>query len=156
MNKTVTKAYEQAVNDDNGILVADFHAQFGNGSISNINITINTVEAYQINKDKVVTAFDDFLVAIQKDNLPVVSLDNVESTADSETASAEVLSSESESVVTSESESESESESQSDSGSALDSQSDVSQSESDSQSESESETNSTSDSTSDSTSALSQ
>lgn len=149
MNKTVTKAYEQAVNDDNGILVADFHAQFGNGSISNIDITINTVEAYQANKDKVATAFDDFLVAIQKDNLPVVSLDNVESTADSETASAEVLSSESESVVTSESESDSES----DSGSALESQS---ESDSSSQPESESETNSTSDSTSDSTSALSQ
>lgn len=152
MNKTVTKAYEQAVNDDNGILVADFHAQFGNGSISNINITINTVEAYQTNKDKVVTAFDDFLVAIQKDNVPVVSLDNVEDTADSETASAEVLSSESESVVTSESESES----QLESGSTLESQSDVSRSESDSQSESESEIDSTSDSTYDSTSALSQ
>lgn len=153
MNKTVTKAYEQAVNDDNGILVADFHAQYGNGSISNIDITINTVEAYQTNKDKVVTALDDFLIAIQKDNLPVVSLDNVESTADSETASAEVLSSESESEVTSESESESQSESRSDSGSALESQS---ESDSNSQPESESETNSTSDSTSDSTSALSQ
>lgn len=115
MNKTVTKAYEQAVNDDNGILVADFHAQFGNGSISNINITINTVETYQANKDKVVTAFDDFLVAIQKDNVPVVSLDNVESTADSETASAEVLSSESES----QSETNSISDSTSDSTSAL-------------------------------------
>ncbi|MCX7578219.1 hypothetical protein D0502_02240 [Leuconostoc falkenbergense] len=152
MNKTVTKAYEQVVNDDNGILVADFHAQFGNGSISNLSIAINTVEAYQANKDKVATAFDDFLVAIQKDNLPVVSLDNVESTADSETASAEVLSSESESVVTGESESES----QSESASTLESQSNVSQSDSDSQSESESETDITSDSTSDSTSALSQ
>ncbi|OIK78401.1 hypothetical protein ATX69_09585 [Oenococcus oeni] len=80
--------YENVVNDDNGILVAEFHAQYVNSSISNINITINTVEAYQANKNKAVTAFDDFLVAIQKDNLPVVSLDNVESTADSETASA--------------------------------------------------------------------
>lgn len=129
MNETVTKTYEQAVNDDTGILIADFTAQTSNGNVSDIKVWVNTITIYQTNKDKVVSAFDDFLIAIQKENAPVVSLDNVESTADSETASAEVLSSESESE---------------------------SQSESDSQSESESETDITSDSTSDSTSALSQ
>mgnify|MGYP004712499635 FL=1 len=143
MNETVTKTYEQAVNDDTGILIADFTAQTSNNNVSDIKVWVNTIPNYQANKDKVVSAFDDFLIAIQKDNLPVVSLDNVESTADSETASAEVLSSESESEVASESGSESDSTPES-------------QSESDSQSESESETDSTSGSTFNSTSALSQ
>ncbi|WP_273753454.1 hypothetical protein [Leuconostoc mesenteroides] len=152
MNKNVTTAYEQPVNDDGNVLVADFTAQKTNDVVQNITVSINTIVGYQTNKDKVITAFDEFLKVIQSDNLPVVSLDNGEDTSDSETASAEVLSSESESEVTSESESES----QSESGSTLESQSDVSQSESGSQSESESDANITSDSTSDSTSALSQ
>ena len=143
MNETVTKTYEQAVNDDTGILIADFTAQTSNSNVSDIKVWVNTIPNYQANKDKVVSAFDDFLIAIQKDNAPVISLDNVESTADSETASAEVLSSESESEVASESGSESDSTPES-------------QSESDSQSESESETDSTSGSTFNSTSALSQ
>ena len=117
MNETVTKTYEQAVNDDTGILIADFTAQTSNSNVSDIKVWVNTIVIYQANKDRVVSAFDDFLIAIQKDNAPVISLDNVESTADCETASAEVLSSESESEVASESGSESESES--DSTSAL-------------------------------------
>ncbi|MCT4418794.1 hypothetical protein EFT49_00880 [Leuconostoc falkenbergense] len=128
MKKTTTETFTQTVTDSGNILIANFSGQKTNGSVNNVSIGINTVELYQSNKDKVVTAFDDFLVAIQKDNLPVVSLDNVKSTA----------------------------ESQSESGSTLESQSDVSKSESGSQSESESETDSTSDSTSDSKSALSQ
>lgn len=127
MNETVTKTYEQAVNDDTGILIADFTAQTSNSNVSDIKVWVNTITNYQANKDKVVSAFDDFLLAIQKDNAPVVSLDNVESTADSETASAKVLSSESESKVASESESESESESSSTSSSTSDSTSALSQ-----------------------------
>ncbi len=144
MNQNKIIYYEQPVNDDGNVLVADFTAQKTNDVVQNITVSINTIVGYQTNKDKVITAFDDFLIAIQKENAPVVSLDNVKSTADSETASAEVLSS------------ESESENQSESGSTLESQSDVSQSESGSQSESESDANITSGSTSDSTSALSQ
>lgn len=129
MDKKITKTYEQVINDNNGIMVANLTAQSLNGTISNISISINTIDSYQANKDKFVNAFDDFLIAIQKDNAPVVSLDNVESTAESKTASAEVLSSESESEI------------QSESGSTLESKSDA---------------NITGDSTSDSTSALSQ
>ena len=152
MNQNKIIYYEQPVNDDGNVLVADFTAQKTNDVVQNITVSVNTIVGYQTNKDKVITAFDDFLIAIQKENAPLVSLDNVEDTSDSETASSEVLSSESESEVTSESESESESES----SSTLESQSDVSQSESGSQSESESDANITSGSTSDSTSALSQ
>mgnify|MGYP004707425149 FL=1 len=127
MNETVTKTYEQAVNDATGILIADFTAQTSNGNVSDIKVWVNTIPNYQDNKDKVVSAFDEFLIAIQNDNAPVASLDNVEDTADIETASAEVLSSESESEIASETETGN-----------------------------KSETYSTSDSTSDSTSALSQ
>lgn len=151
MNQNKIIYYEQPVNDDGNVLVADFTAQKTNEVVQNITVSINTIAGYQTNKDKVITAFDDFLIAIQKENALVVSLDNVEDTSDSETASAEVLSSESESEVTSKSESEN----QSESSITLESQSDVSQSESGSQSESESDANSTSDSTSDSVSALS-
>ena len=151
MNQNKIIYYEQLVNDDGNVLVADFTAQKTNEVVQNITVSINTIVGYQTNKDKVITAFDEFLIAIQKENALVVSLDNVEDTSDSETASAEVLSGESENKVTSESESES----QSESSSTLESQSDVSQSESGSQSESESDANITSESTSDSTSALS-
>lgn len=99
MNETVTKTYEQAVNDDAGILIADFTAQTSNGNVSDIKVWVNTIPIYQANKDKVVSAFDDFLIAIQKDNAPVVSLDNVESTADDEISSAEVISSDSMSAL---------------------------------------------------------
>lgn len=152
MNQNEIIYYEQPVNDDGNVLVADFTAQKTNDVVQNITVSINTIAGYQTNKDNVITAFDDFLIAIQKENALVVSLDNVEDTLDSKTASAEVLSSESESEVTSRSESEN----QSESSITLESQSDVSQSKSGSQSESESDANSTSDSTSDSTSALSQ
>lgn len=151
MNQNKIIYYEQPVNDDGNVLVADFTAQKTNEVVQNITVSIKTIVGYQTNKDKVITAFDEFLIAIQKENAPVVSLDNVKSTADGETASAEVISSEFESEVTSESESES----QSESSSTLESQSDVSQSKSGSQSESESDANITSNPTSNSTSALS-
>lgn len=99
MNETVTKTYEQAVNDDAGILIADFTAQTSNNNVNDIRVWVNTIAIYQANKDKVVSAFDDFLIAIQKDNAPVVSLDNVESTADDEISSAEVISSDSTSAL---------------------------------------------------------
>lgn len=91
MNKNVTTAYEQPVNDDGNVLVADFTAQKTNDVVKNITVSVNTIVGYQTNKDKVITAFDDFLITIQKENAPVVLLDNVEDTSDSETASAEAL-----------------------------------------------------------------
>lgn len=103
MNQNKIIYYEQPVNDDGNVLVADFTAQKTNDVVKNITVSINTIAGYQTNKDKVITAFDEFLKVIQKENAPVVSLDNVEDTSDSETASAEVLSNESESSSTLES-----------------------------------------------------
>lgn len=144
MNQNKIIYYEQPVNDDGNVLVADFTAQQNNGVVQNIGVSVNTVAGYQANKDRVITAFDDFLTAIQSETVQVPDETTpIESESESET----VISSELESEVASESESES----QSESDSVLDSQS-----ESDSQSEIESETDSNSDSISDSTSALSQ
>lgn len=144
MNQNKIIYYEQPVNDDGNVLVADFTAQRNNGVVQNIAVSVNTVAGYQANKDRVITAFDDFLTAIQSETVQVPDETTpIESESESET----VISSELESEVASESESES----QSESDSVLDSQS-----ESDSQSEIESETDSNSDSISDSTSALSQ
>lgn len=138
MNQNKIIYYEQPVNDDGNVLVADFTAQRNNGVLQNIAISVNTVLGYQTNKDRVITAFDDFLTAIQSETVQVPDETTpIESESESET----VISSESESEITIESESDSVSESQSDS---------------DSQSESESETDSTSDSTFDSASVLSQ
>ena len=103
MNQNKIIYYEQPVNDDGNVLVANFTAQKTNDVVKNITVSINTIAGYQTNKDKVITAFDEFLKVIQKENAPVVSLDNVEDTSDSETASAEVLSNESESSSTLES-----------------------------------------------------
>lgn len=148
MNKNKIIYYEQPVNDDGNVLIADFTAQRNNGVVQNIGVSFNTIPGYQTNKDKVINAFDDFLAAIQSETVQVSDeTPPIESESESET----VINSESESEVASESESDSVSESQSESDSVSDSQSD-----SDSQSESESETDSASDSNSDSTSALSQ
>ncbi len=136
MNKNVTTAYEQPVNDDGNVLVADFTAQKTNDIVQNITVSVNTIVGYQTNKDKVIAAFDDFLKVIQSETIQTPD----------ETTPIE-SESESETVISSESESDS----QSESDSTLESQSD-----SESQSESESATDSTSDSASDSTSALSQ
>lgn len=144
MNQNKIIYYEQPVNDDGNVLVADFTAQRNNGVLQNIAISVNTVLGYQTNKNSVITAFDDFLTAIQSETVQVPDETTpIESESESET----VINSESDSEVVSESESDS----QPDSVSTLESQSD-----SDSQSESESEADSTSDSASDSTSALSQ
>ena len=136
MNKNVTTAYEQPVNDEGNVLVADFTAQKTNDIVQNITISVNTIVGYQTNKDKVIAAFDDFLKVIQSETIQTPDETTpIESKSESETGIG----------------SESESDSQSESDSTLDSQSD-----SESQSESESATDGASDSTSDSTSALSQ
>ena len=138
MNKNVTTAYEQPVNDDGNVLVADFTAQKTNDVVQSITVSVNTIPGYQTNKDKVIAAFDEFLKVIQSENVQTPDeTPPIENESDSEAG------------ISSESESEADGESESDSVSD-------SQLGSDSQSESESETDSVSDSTSDSTSAVSQ
>lgn len=69
MNKNVTTAYEQPVNDDGNVLVADFKAQKTNDVVQNITVSVNTILGYKTNKDKVITAFDEFLKVIQSENV---------------------------------------------------------------------------------------
>lgn len=94
MNKNVTTAYEQPVNDDSNVLVADFTAQKTNDVVQNITVSVNTKVGYQTNKDKVITAFDEFLKVIQSENIQVLDETTpIESESESETG----ISSESES-----------------------------------------------------------
>lgn len=95
MDKKITKTYEQVINDSNGIMVASLTAQSLNGTISNISISINTIDSYQANKDKVISSFNDFLASVKSDNQQSTTLNNVESTSDDEISSAEVISSDS-------------------------------------------------------------
>lgn len=120
MNKNVTTAYEQPVNDEGNVLVADFTAQKTNDIVQNITVSINTIVGYQTNKDKVIAAFDDFLKVIQSENVqtpdgttPIVS----------ESESETVISSE----IAADSQSESESTTNGTSGSTSDSESAFSQ-----------------------------
>lgn len=99
MNKNVTTAYEQPVNDDGNVLVADFTAQKTNGVVQNITVSVNTIPGYQTNKDKVITAFDEFLKVIQSENVqtpdetvPIVSESDTNITSDSTSDSASALS----------------------------------------------------------------
>ncbi|MHA5102319.1 hypothetical protein R5Q19_05740 [Oenococcus oeni] len=69
MNQNKIIYYEQPVNDDGNVLVADFTAQRNNGVVQNIAVSVNTVAGYQANKDRVITAFDDFLAAIQSETV---------------------------------------------------------------------------------------
>lgn len=115
MNQNKIIYYEQPVNDDGNVLVADFTAQLNNGVIQNIAVSVNTIPGYQTNKDSVITAFDDFLTAIQSD---IVQVPDETTPIESESESETVIS-ESESEVVSESETDSASDSTSDSTSAL-------------------------------------
>ena len=99
MNKNVTTAYEQPVNDDGNVLVADFTAQKTNDVVQNITVSVNTILGYQTNKDKVITAFDEFLKIIQSENVqtpdetvPIVSESDANSTSDSTSDSTSALS----------------------------------------------------------------
>lgn len=99
MNKNVTTAYEQPVNDDGNVLVADFTAQKTNDVVQNITVSVNTIPGYQTNKDKVITAFDEFLKVIQSENVqtpdetvPIVSESDANITSDSTSDSTSVLS----------------------------------------------------------------
>ncbi|WP_143787980.1 hypothetical protein, partial [Oenococcus oeni] len=64
MDTSVISYFSDAINDDNGILIAQFSAVYSNG-IHNINMAINDIDSYQANQDKVVSAFDNFLNNIQ-------------------------------------------------------------------------------------------
>lgn len=99
MNKNVTTAYEQPVNDDGNVLVADFTAQKTNDVVQNITVSVNTIVGYQTNKGKVITAFDEFLKVIQSENVqtpdetvPIVSESDTNITSDSTSDSTSVLS----------------------------------------------------------------
>lgn len=99
MNQNKIIYYEQPVNDDGNVLVADFTAQRNNGVVQNIAVSVNTVAGYQANKDKVITAFDDFLTAIQSETVktpdetvPIVSESETNSTSDSISDSTSALS----------------------------------------------------------------
>lgn len=99
MNKNVTTAYEQPVNDDGNVLVADFTAQKTNDVVQNITMSVNTIVGYQTNKEKVITAFDEFLKVIQSENVqtpdetvPIVSESDANITSDSTSNSTSVLS----------------------------------------------------------------
>ncbi|MGQ2284280.1 hypothetical protein [Leuconostoc pseudomesenteroides] len=99
MNKNVTTAYEQPVNDDGNVLVADFTAQKTNDVVQNITMSVNTIVGYQTNKEKVITAFDEFLKVIQSENVqtpdetvPIVSESDANITSDSTSDSTSVLS----------------------------------------------------------------
>lgn len=97
MNQNKIIYYEQPVNDDGNVSVADFTAQLNNGVVQNIAISVNTVGGYQTNKEKVITAFDEFLKVIQSENVqtpdetvPIVSESdaNITSTSTSDSTSA--------------------------------------------------------------------
>lgn len=99
MNKNVTTAYEQPVNDDGNVLVADFTAQKTNDVVQNITMSVNTIVGYQTNKDKVITAFDEFLKIIQSENVqtpdetvPILSESDANITSDSTSDSTSALS----------------------------------------------------------------
>ena len=99
MNKNVTTAYEQPVNDDGNVLVADFTAQKTNDVVQNITVSVNTIVGYQTNKEKVITAFDEFLKVIQSENVqtpdetvPIVSESDTNITSDSTSDSTSALS----------------------------------------------------------------
>ncbi|MDN2451004.1 hypothetical protein [Leuconostoc sp. UCMA20149] len=99
MNKNVTTAYEQPVNDDGNVLVADFTAQKTNDVVQSITVSVNTIPGYQTNKEKVITAFDEFLKIIQSENVqtpdetvPIVSESDANSTSDSTSDSMSALS----------------------------------------------------------------
>jgi len=99
MNKNVTTTYEQPVNDDGNVLVADFTAQKTNDVVQNITVSVNTIVGYQTNKEKVITAFDEFLKVIQSENVqtpdetvPIVSESDANITSDSTSDSTSALS----------------------------------------------------------------
>ena len=99
MNKNVTTAYEQPVNDEGNVLVADFTAQKTNDVVQSITVSVNTIVGYQTNKDKVITAFDEFLKVIQSENVqtpdetvPILSESDANITSDSTSDSTSALS----------------------------------------------------------------
>ncbi|WP_188352878.1 hypothetical protein [Leuconostoc pseudomesenteroides] len=118
MNQSEIIYYEQPVNDDGNVLVADFTAQRNNGVVQNIAVSVNTVAGYQANKDRVITAFDDFLTAIQSETVQVPD-ETTPIESESESDSASDSQSDSDSQSESESETDSANDSTSDSTSAL-------------------------------------
>ncbi len=107
MNKSTTTYYNESFNDENGIQVASFSAQY-NGTVSNIAVSFNTIDKYLANKDGFDAALNNFITSIKNDINPLVtdsdshssSVSKSESTSVSETTSV----ASSESIVTNESE----------------------------------------------------
>ncbi|TGD33444.1 hypothetical protein [Leuconostoc mesenteroides] len=107
MNKSTTTYYNESFNDENGIQVASFSAQY-NGTVSNIAVSFNTIDKYLANKEGFDTALNNFITSVKKDIDPMVndidshssSVSESESTSVSETTSV----SSSESIVTNKSE----------------------------------------------------
>lgn len=91
MNKSTTTYYNESFNDENGIQVASFSAQY-NGTVSNIAVSFNTIDKYLANKDGFDAALNNFITSIKNDINPLVT--------DSDSHSSSV----SESIVTNESE----------------------------------------------------
>lgn len=106
MNKSTTTYYNESFNDENGIQVASFSAQY-NGTVSNIAVSFNTIDKYLANKDGFDAALNNFITSIKNDINPLItdsdshsSSVSFESTSVSETTSV----SSSESIGTNESE----------------------------------------------------
>ncbi|ASR69279.1 hypothetical protein [Leuconostoc mesenteroides] len=107
MNKSTTIYYNESFNDESGIQVASFSAQY-NGTVSNIVVSFNTIDKYLANKDGFDAALNNFIASIKNDVDSLVtdsdfhpsSVSESESTSVSETTSV----SSSESLATNESE----------------------------------------------------
>ncbi|GMA68783.1 hypothetical protein GCM10025879_20290 [Leuconostoc litchii] len=108
MNKSTTTYYHESFNDENGIQVASFSAQY-NGTVSNIAVSFNTIDKYLTNKDGFDEALNNFITSIKKDIDPVINDSDFHSSSVSESESismSETTSvSSSESIVTNESKS---------------------------------------------------
>lgn len=107
MNKSTTIYYNESFNDESGIQVASFSAQY-NSTVSNIVVSFNTIDKYLANKDGFDAALNNFIASIKNDVDSLVtdsdfhpsSVSESESTSVSETTSV----SSSESLATNESE----------------------------------------------------
>ncbi|MCT8391518.1 hypothetical protein D0500_07130 [Leuconostoc mesenteroides] len=105
MNKSTTIYYNESFNDESGIQVASFSAQY-NGTVSNIVVSFNTIDKYLANKDGFDAALNNFITSIKNDVDSLVtdsdfhssSVSESESISESETTSA----SSSESIMTNE------------------------------------------------------
>lgn len=99
MNKSTTIYYNESFNDENGIQVASFSAQY-NGTVSNIVVSFNTIDKYLANKEGFDAALNNFITSIKNDVDSLVADSNSHSSSVSESESTSV--SETTSVTSSE------------------------------------------------------